>query len=1016
MYQVKWIETGIGKRLFVLSAFLLVVTSIPLTVTYLKLNGMIQSREVIELKEIVLSQGIYIVLFCFAATALQIQLILKPILRFKKAVSGWSHGQFASNAEFNLEGDADVFGPVISNFEQIIFQQKEQVKRLNNRLEEAVQHHKMELQEREDIFINFFANVPVPLFITGSDDGNVLQANRCALEIHGLDADSLINIRVSKFYLDQTSKRYVFDMLKEEGKVSNIEIQMKKIGTNEPIWVLLSIFPVDYFGKSAFVTSQIDITDRRKNEDILKENEYKFRRIFDSIQDGYIQTSFDGQIRLINPASLKMTGYENKDSKPENIKDLFRNPKDRETLIEKISQKKELVGYELDLIPLDGQIVSAELNAHVVYSDKEEALYIEWLIRNITIRRNAEIQRQVIFSIIDTATDFISFVGAQGPVVYVNKPGLKLVGRENDSDIANLTGPDFHPEWVIKQIREKAMPAVKEKGIWRGNSALITKNGDEIPGMQTIISIPGKDGKPQYYGTIVNDLREIKEKERALEKAREVAESANRAKSEFLANMSHEIRTPMNAILGFTTLLGGLIKEEKQKEYLKSIQSSGKSLLTLINDILDLSKVEAGKFDLEFRAVNPYTVFEEMEVVFSNKINEKGLELTIDIDPLLPNSLILDEVRLRQVLLNLLGNAIKFTDKGYIRLAVMQEIKKNDSSRLDLKFSVADSGIGISEDQQEEIFGAFNQQKGQSQIQFGGTGLGLTITKKLVEMMKGEISVVSHFGTGSTFNVILRDIEIAAVTDLKKHDSRIDVHSVAFNPAKILITDDIEINRNLVREYLAPYNFTLADAKNGQEAVALANNFKPDVILMDMRMPVMDGYNATMELKNEQETKNIPVIALTASAMLQSEEVVSKICDGYLRKPVNQEELVAELTNFLGYSIIKNEELKNSGADHLLSTNEEIVEIEQDSVEELIQFLKSKKKDWEKLSEVLVIDQMEIFATSIKDTGEHYNYPPLIQWGSQLHSQASSFELDVLPQTLSQFPSLISSLELLVQD
>ncbi len=393
--------------------------------------------------------------------------------------------------------------------------------------------------------------------------------------------------------------------------------------------------------------------------------------------------------------------------------------------------------------------------------------------------------------------------------------------------------------------------------------------------------------------------------EKEIIEARRIAEEANRAKSEFLANMSHEIRTPMNAILGFSEILLNTISDEKNRNYLNTVLSSGRTLLSLINDILDLSKIEAGHMEIASEPVQLSVVFNEIQHIFHGRIEEKNLKFNVEIPENLPEVVVMDDVRLRQILFNLVGNAIKFTPKGSITLSAINQSTSKDASHIDLDIRVSDTGIGIDPAFHQKIFTSFYQIESDNTRKYGGTGLGLSITQKLAHIMGGSINVESEVGKGSCFVVKFKNIETAIQKPEALESFNWTDKDVIFEKATVLIVDDVDFNRELVKSFLADFNLVMLEAHNGKAGVELARMHKPDLVMMDLRMPEMNGYEATEILSNLPETSHIPVVAFTASSMKHDESLIKKLFKDYLRKPIGRNELINCLTRFLPHKTIQ---------------------------------------------------------------------------------------------------------------
>ncbi|MFA7326802.1 MAG: PAS domain-containing protein [Candidatus Kapaibacterium sp.] len=395
----------------------------------------------------------------------------------------------------------------------------------------------------------------------------------------------------------------------------------------------------------------------------------------------------------------------------------------------------------------------------------------------------------------------------------------------------------------------------------------------------------------RLYG-INLDISELKEYQQQLIDSKEKAETANRAKSTFLANMSHEIRTPMNAILGFGEILQNNNKDERNRDYINGIIKSGNSLLSLINDILDFSKIEANKMTLNLNSVDIKRIISDIDRIFEFTASKKGIQYFSNFDENIPPYLILDEGKIKQILINLVGNAVKFTESGSVSLDVNFEYNKNETSKLQLIFTISDTGIGINSEKLTSIFNPFEQEEDNDSRKYEGTGLGLSIVKSIVELKKGVIEVESVLGKGSTFKVTIPDVSISLMRPNQVSDStKMDFDKYDMSDKTVLFAEDIESNRNVVQGFLKDYAINVLFAHNGVEALELAKSNKIDLAFIDLHMPVMDGITMAEIWTNDEQLKTIPLIALTAEIYSDDKQLEKNYFKHYLTKPVRAEEI-----------------------------------------------------------------------------------------------------------------------------
>jgi signal transduction histidine kinase/CheY-like chemotaxis protein len=491
------------------------------------------------------------------------------------------------------------------------------------------------------------------------------------------------------------------------------------------------------------------------------------------------------------------------------------------------------------------------------------------------------------------------------------------------------------------------------------------------------------------------------------------ADAANKAKSEFLANMSHEIRTPMNAVLGYADLLGFLVKNKTEQDYIESIKSSGRSLLILINGILDLSKIEAGRLDLQYEYVNSQSFFSEFERIFSLRLAEKGLKFILEISPDIPAGIFIDDARMRQIILNLIGNAIKFTENGTVKLKVnteKQEVRKYSNKKagefVDLRIEVSDTGIGIPKDMLEEVFKPFIQGQGQNVKKYGGTGLGLAITKRLLQLMKGTIDLDSELNKGSTFTIKIPEVSYLRDFDKRADEIQIDPADIVFENAVIIIADDVEHNRSYLRDALKGTNLKVVEAENGQVALSMAKKIVPDLIITDIRMPVLDGFELLNKLKSDKTLKHIPVVAYSASVMKeQKDRIIKSEFAGLLIKPVLVSELFFELIRHLPYksSKVTEQELPVQGID------------QSDEISDLQGLIYSLDNQFIKVREtfeiIQPIDEVREFGNQLVSLGKNHNSVIISGYGEELIHAADSFNIEGILKLIQKYNGVVNSIK-----
>lgn len=586
---------------------------------------------------------------------------------------------------------------------------------------------------------------------------------------------------------------------------------------------------------------------------------------------------------------------------------------------------------------VSGELASVELEKSTVLPDNSEVdlrikkvplidssdnivgclATFEDITQNNKMVRLVEAEGYLLQDVMDNSAAIISVVDRNQVFIRVNRYFARMINKPVSEIIGKPT------QEIIPQRLSERVSAICQHIISTGESVSEEYKSKDAHGnnhyfMASVTPMFDANGEVDRIITVSNEITQIKRVQQDLEEARQKAEAAVDIKAQFLANMSHEIRTPMNAILGLSQLALATNLNEKQHDYIDKISYSAKNLLGIINDILDFSKIEAGKFSLDERPFDLRLLVQNLCSIFLMRADKKGLVFSQHMAKEVPIFVCADSLRLHQVLVNLLGNAIKFTTKGKVQLSV-QTIAEDEHAHT-LRFAVKDTGVGLTEAQMASLFQPFEQADASVSRQFGGTGLGLAICKRLVNLMGGEITVSSEYHKGSEFSFDI-DVKRADADQVVAANTALaPMQMPDFCGAKILLVEDNDINRQVASELLQPLNLVVSVAVNGREAVDKVMAEHYDLVLMDIQMPIMDGYTATREIRKIYDKLQLPVLGLTANVMFEDRlDSLSAGLNAHIAKPIDREELLTTLMQFLKVDgVVKDLTEVHSGEANLL--------------------------------------------------------------------------------------------------
>ncbi|MGE0560450.1 MAG: PAS domain S-box protein [Flavobacteriales bacterium] len=716
------------------------------------------------------------------------------------------------------------------------------------------------------------------------NDDIITFANNFMCKMLGYQFNEMHGKKANKLLLDEEGKREMKSIIssRKKGKSTKYEIQLLT-KHKQKLWMLVSSSPT--YDENGNITGSVGLHTNITNRKLMEEELNSIANIPAENPNPTFRFSIHGQILLYsNPASDKtLSFFDNEDNK-----------KVKQAWVKQINKtyqygkpvKKELKvndrTYMCTIVPVPQ---NGYVNVYAV---------------DITLIKEAEAEIRKLSLVLSKTDNAVVIADNKGNIQWINE-GFKRITGYSLNEITGTHGQllrkgrktglvEDHP-YFIKMLETKQSVSYESHNY--------KKNGKEYWSITTLTPLFNDNGELENIIAIDTDVTHKKQAEKEILKAKKIAEDSAKAKELFLANMSHEIRTPMNAIMGIIQLLKDTPLNQEQLDYLKSMDFAGENLLRIINDVLDLSKIELGKMSLEKIQFSLNSLISDLFNSISHRAHEKGIQLLKSIDNDVPDKIIGDPVRVNQILINLISNAIKFTEKGFVKLYV-KVVEKNNTT-LKINFIVEDTGIGINAQMHKVIFYDFEQANKETTRKYGGTGLGLSIVKRLLELQGGSIIVKSKEGKGAIFTVEI-PFGISTTDDEIIQTITFDEYEKELFKTTVLLVEDNTLNQMVATKFLESMGIKITVVNNGLEGVNELARSDYDMVLMDIQMPHMDGYTAAkfIRTKMKGKKKHIPILAMTAHAISgEKEKCIAAGMDDYISKPLKREHLKAKIINLL---------------------------------------------------------------------------------------------------------------------